>query len=119
MVTVTFFRGTVVDDSKTASRIVPVGFEVRGHADFDARGIDIVCAGVSAIAQSALLGLTELLGGKVRAERRPGFLSFSMSVEQAGSDGAHAIIRSMELGLLSLERVHPKNVRVEYRDENE
>lgn len=31
--------------------------EVKGHAGYDAHGRDIVCAGVSAILQTAVLGL--------------------------------------------------------------
>jgi len=35
------------------------GFRVSGHAGFEEEGRDIVCAGVSAITQTALLGLEE------------------------------------------------------------
>lgn len=116
MVNVTLFRDALVDGTGTASRTVLVGFEVKGHADFAQRGVDIVCAGVSAMAQSTALGLSELLGDRVQCERSPGFLRFSMSKDQAGSDAAVAVMRSLELGLASISRVHPDYVRVEYRD---
>jgi uncharacterized protein YsxB (DUF464 family) len=37
------------------------GFKVKGHAGYEQAGRDIVCAGVSALAQTALLGLEEFL----------------------------------------------------------
>ena len=40
---------------------IPVGFELTGHADQGAYGEDIVCAGISAITQTALLGITDVL----------------------------------------------------------
>lgn len=34
--------------------------EIKGHANFDKHGRDIVCAGISAIAQSAILGFESI-----------------------------------------------------------
>ncbi len=42
-----------------------VGFRIRGHAGFAEYGQDIVCAGASAIAQAAVLGLKDTLGSSV------------------------------------------------------
>ncbi len=47
------------------------GFETKGHAFYDKKGQDIVCAAVSALTQSAILGLGEFV-------KRD---SFSFSVE--------------------------------------
>jgi uncharacterized protein len=37
-----------------------MNIEIEGHANFDKHGSDIVCAGVSAISQTAVLGLMEM-----------------------------------------------------------
>lgn len=37
------------------------GFKVLGHAGYEVKGQDIVCAGVSALTQTALLGLEEFI----------------------------------------------------------
>lgn len=40
------------------------GYKVKGHAGFAEEGQDIVCAGVSVLAQTALIGLEQFLPGK-------------------------------------------------------
>ena len=35
------------------------GFTIKGHADYDEAGSDIVCAAVSALSQTALLGIMQ------------------------------------------------------------
>lgn len=47
-----------------------IGILIRGHADYAPRGLDIVCAGVSAIIQAAVCGLREI------AKEYPGYVSF-------------------------------------------
>ena len=49
-----------------------VGFEVSGHSGYSERGKDIVCAAVSAIVQTAVIGLTEVLGIKVDYRQKAG-----------------------------------------------
>ena len=38
----------------------PVGFHVSGHANMGEYGEDLVCAAVSAVVQTAILGITEV-----------------------------------------------------------
>lgn len=40
------------------------GYKVKGHAGFAEEGQDIVCAGVSVLAQTAIIGLEQFLPGK-------------------------------------------------------
>ncbi len=47
------------------------GFYLSGHADYGPKGQDIVCAGVSALAQGALLGLEEVIGAKLKKKVNP------------------------------------------------
>jgi len=39
-----------------------VGIEILGHAGFAEKGNDIVCAGLSTVIQSLVIGLTEIVG---------------------------------------------------------
>lgn len=38
-----------------------IGYNIFGHANFAPKGKDIVCSAVSSIAQTAILGLNEIL----------------------------------------------------------
>lgn len=88
------------------------GFQVEGHADFGEYGTDIVCAGISALAQSALFGLQDRLGGAVSFEKRHGYLSVSLSGDRAYGEGPQAILRTFELGVRAIERSYRGTVEV-------
>jgi uncharacterized protein YsxB (DUF464 family) len=46
-----------------------VGFECSGHTGYEEYGKDILCATISGITQSAVLGLTKVIGIDVELER--------------------------------------------------
>jgi len=93
-----------------------VGFKVEGHADFAEHGQDIVCAGVSALTQGALLGLRDVLGDKVSFRRQPGYLEVNVDLDEADATAPRAILRTLELGLLSIARAYSGHVDVTYQD---
>jgi hypothetical protein len=94
---------------------VLVGFRVEGHADFGEYGTDIVCAGVSAMAQAAVFGLREALGDALKTQKKGAYLEVSMGSGEARKEGPRAILRTFELGARSVERSYPGTVEV--RDE--
>lgn len=94
---------------------VVFGFSVEGHSDFGEPGTDIVCAGVSAIAQTALFGLQDVDKGAVRYEKRSGYLSVTVDPAVAGRDGPRAILRTLELGLLAIRKSYPGTLEFEDR----
>jgi uncharacterized protein YsxB (DUF464 family) len=99
-------------EKKDIKRVV-----VSGHGG-EKRGEDIICAGVSAVAQTALSGLLHYGKDHVRWKSRDGFLEISI----AGFDEPQrrtifsAILTTMMLGLKGIEREHPKKVRVSVED---
>jgi uncharacterized protein YsxB (DUF464 family) len=61
---------------------------VQGHADFRKRGRDIVCAAVSALVQTTLFGLKDILGENgVEVVMESGDVRVSVSPEKAAEDG--------------------------------
>jgi uncharacterized protein YsxB (DUF464 family) len=88
------------------------GFTVEGHAGFAKHGKDIVCAGVSAIAQAALFGLKDILGDAVKSEISPGYLQVSVDERHASEEGPKAIFRTLELGLKAIEHSYPGAVEL-------
>lgn len=89
------------------------GFSVEGHAGWAPRGRDIVCAGVSALTQAAVLGLEEYLGLAPEVVVREGFLRCRLGELGRASSEAQAILAAMELGLKAMAREYPKSIRIE------
>jgi uncharacterized protein YsxB (DUF464 family) len=88
-------------------------FHVRGHAQFAEVGQDIVCAGVSAIAQTALLGLSGNLTAPVRVDGGDGWMRVVLPpLEQEDAGKAAVILDTMRRGLVALQQVYPAFVQV-------
>jgi uncharacterized protein YsxB (DUF464 family) len=80
------------------------GFSVSGHSGYAEHGSDIVCAGVSAIVQTALLGLQEVLGIECSGYQVDGELSCCLPEGLSPSLGLQAdlLLRTMLVGLREL-----------------
>ena len=106
-------RVTVFEERGT-----PVGFELTGHADAGAYGEDIVCAGISAITETALLGITDVLKLDAAWTREEGHLRCELSRDTAPEDRDKAAIvfNTMIAGLTSLQMAYPKSLKFSYRE---
>jgi uncharacterized protein YsxB (DUF464 family) len=90
--------------------------EVTGHAGAGEKGKDIVCAAVSALAETALLGLVRYVGVRLdyKVVRRPAMLAFAL--EGAPNDKTDAILETMLLGLAEIARTYKGRLEMaEYR----
>lgn len=92
------------------------GFRAEGHAGFSEKGSDIVCAAVSALTQSVLLGLEEVVGIPVRVRRsdREGLLEVILPRNERADkiDQAQVLLRTLLSGLNCISRDYPGFVRV-------
>ena len=106
-------RVTVIREQGT-----PVGFELTGHADQGAYGEDIACAGISAIAQTALLGITDVLKLDAAWSQQEGHLRCELNRETAPEDREKAavVFDTMVAGLSSLKEAYPKSLKFSYRE---
>ena len=95
-----------------------VGFELTGHADQGAYGEDIACAGISAIAQTALLGITDVLKLDAAWSQQEGHLRCELNRDTSPEDMAKAAIvfNTMIAGLTSLQQGYPKSLKFSYRE---
>ena len=93
-------------------RIVVV--KAQGHAMMGESGNDIVCAAVSAVLQTALIGLTDYVGLKVGSELQDGYMYVVLPHEmsKAQSQQAGAILETMLMGLRSIEQGNKQAIRV-------
>ena len=83
------------------------GFTISGHADYAEAGSDIVCAAVSALSQTALLGLMEYASKDVPYEVNEGFLSVTVPKP---SDASEIILGTMARGLQEMVRQYGEYV---------
>ena len=87
------------------------GYCVKGHSGTAKRGQDIVCASVSALTQSALLGIIEHLHRTVDYDIASGNLEMWLS--EPPDDRTEAILRTMYIGLAEIEKISPKGIQIQ------
>ena len=86
------------------------GYCVSGHSGTAAHGEDIICAGVSALTQAALLGIMEHLHRTVDYDIASGNLKMRL---KEPDDSTEAILRTMYMGLAEIEKISPKGIRIQ------
>ena len=85
-------------------------FSVHGHSGTAPKGRDIVCAGVSALAQTALLGLGRHLHREIDYHIDPSG-DLHMELKDAPDDFTETILRTMRMGIEEIEKLYPDAVR--------
>ncbi|HHY41862.1 MAG TPA: ribosomal-processing cysteine protease Prp [Thermoanaerobacterales bacterium] len=103
----------------------PIGgymsLEISGHAKYAEYGKDIVCAGVSALAETAILGLKHVACVKPLVIKRQGYLALKLpdNLPQEELKKATIILETIFLGLKDISKSYPSNVRIELVEEVE
>lgn len=95
------------------------GFCAQGHAGAQKkRGYDLVCAGVSALTQTAVNALETVARIKPFAQVSDGLLRCSLPDErtQEQTHTADIVLRTMAQGLLDIQTIYPAFVRVVYKE---
>ena len=97
----------------TRSNGDPVGFTVSGHANMGEYGEDLVCAAVSAVVQTAILGITEVChipaGVSIEEGETVCILSKDASADEIQRAGI--VINTMLTGLRSIQASYPKTLK--------
>ena len=83
---------------------------VTGHALAAPHGQDIICAGVSALTQSAVLGLQCHLERELSLQVMPGELDCALAKKPDSL--SEAIWQTMLLGINEIAKINPKSVRI-------
>jgi len=87
-----------------------VGFSVSGHANTAPHGQDIVCAGISALTQTAVLGLDRQLKKKIHIKIASGNLK--MNLLDKPDALTNAVLETMLIGLTEIGNLNPQSVRI-------
>ena len=94
------------------------GFSLKGHADRGEYGHDIVCAAVSAVTQTAILGITDVLKSQAGIVRKSGNCSCILkgSVSQTEREKAAIVFDTMICGLRSIQSSDPEALKFSHRE---
>lgn len=97
------------------SSAFPYTFEIKGHSGYAEEGKDVVCAAVSAVSQTALLGLLKFFPEGVSYETDDGYLKVVLS--DAPSEEirlrTETILLTMREGLMDIADGYPRFVKLE------
>lgn len=89
------------------------GFRVEGHSGYGEHGRDIVCAGVTALVDTAVLALRRVAGLPHDARQGDGFTAVRLRTgTPAAWERAQVILETMLLGLQDIEKDYPAFIRV-------
>ena len=77
-----------------------------------------MCAGISAITETALLGITDVLKLDAATVREDGHVRCELNRDTAGEDieKAAVVFNTMIAGLTSLQKAYPKSLKFSYRE---
>lgn len=93
-----------------------VSVSMNGHAESVDEGYDMVCCAISAISQTILIGLLEVLKLKATYSLDDGFLNFSIEkFPDKDIEQCQVLMKTMLLGLRSIEIGYGEyiNIKVE------
>ncbi len=106
MVKVEFFR--------SSGKIV--SFKIKGHAmPREAQmEVDLVCAAISAISQTTIIGIEEVLKIKAKYDIKDGFLNLNLENQTLQDvERCQVLLETMVLGLKSIEITYSDYIKVE------
>ncbi|MCK9443910.1 MAG: ribosomal-processing cysteine protease Prp [Tissierellaceae bacterium] len=95
-------------------------FTIKGHANYAKRGNDIVCAAVSALAQTTLLSIVKVCGVEENqinyiVEEKTGFLEVELPIDLDNStlEKTQIVLETLKLGINSIIEIYPEYVKLE------
>jgi uncharacterized protein YsxB (DUF464 family) len=106
MVKVEFFR--------SSGKIV--SFKIKGHAQpkEEQLDVDLICAAISAISQTTVIGIEEVLKIKVKYDIEDGYLNLNLDdVILEDIERCQVLLETMLLGLKSIEFTYGDYIKVE------
>lgn len=93
------------------------GYKVKGHANFDAYGKDIVCSAVSATTQMITNGLMEIVGVHLTIRKLEGLMDCHLPdhLPIRKREDANVLLETMLLSLQNISLDYPHYISIEER----
>lgn len=98
------------------------GYKVSGHAGYDIRGKDIVCAAVSVLAQTTLISLIEVCNipeNKIDYSiDDKGFLNVTLpnTIDISTRMKTEIVLKTFEIGIKSILESYSEYITLKYRE---
>ena len=97
-----------------------IGYSAQGHSGYAQAGSDIVCAAISALTQSTLNGLKNVLKAPVMFDEddNGAFIEASLTPEatQEQIGQAQLLLVTLLEGLQAIQREYPRNLRIIFKE---
>lgn len=90
-----------------------IGLSIEGHSGTAERGHDIVCAGVSALAQSVILSLANHLHRKITYDVNSKSGSLNVALTELPDELTEAVFSVALAGFAEIAKNYPRNVALE------
>lgn len=92
-----------------------MGFHCSGHAEYAEPGEDILCSAVSALTQTALLGITEVAGISAGYAVNDGELHCVVDRDATPEQcrDADLLLHTLEQGLHSIDKSYPGYLKID------
>ncbi|GCD09138.1 ribosomal-processing cysteine protease Prp [Clostridium tagluense] len=103
-----------VEFVRRASKIV--SFKIKGHAlpKEEQLGVDLICSAISAISQTTVIGIEEVLKIKVKYYIEDGFLNVNLENQTLEDiERCQVLLETMMLGLKSIEITYGDYIKLE------
>lgn len=98
------------------------GYKVSGHADYDIKGKDIVCAAVSVLAQTTLISLVEVCNVPEKkidySIDDKGFLNVTLpnTIDISTRMKTEIVLKTFEIGIKSILESYSEYITLKYRE---
>ncbi|HBE77233.1 MAG TPA: hypothetical protein DDW65_05560 [Firmicutes bacterium] len=91
-----------------------MGFSCDGHAGYAEKGVDIICAGISALTMTTVLALDQLtkLQLKIKQDPAQGLLECDWDSIPTEVQQANLIVQVMAIGLQDMAAQYPEYLKV-------
>ncbi|MBR4530649.1 MAG: ribosomal-processing cysteine protease Prp [Lachnospiraceae bacterium] len=104
-------RVTLFKDKEGNNR----GFDVRGHAGFLFRGLDIVCSAISILSINTINAVEAFTEEKPRVSVKRGAAQIRYRIDSIPGEQAKLLLDTYELGIRSIEQEYSRHVQVQVR----
>jgi len=97
-----------------------IGFSAIGHSGYAEAGSDIVCAAISALTQTTLNGLKNILKAPVMFEQDDDGAFIEAKLTPEATEGqvqqAQLLLLTLKGGLQAIQREYPRNLRIIFKE---
>lgn len=94
-----------------------IKIKVSGHAGFDKKNKDIVCAAISAVIQTAVLSITRVCGLKQKVKQESGYLESVIkisSIDNTQLNDLLIVLNTMFTGLEEISKIYPDSITITF-----